>query len=361
MISRKLKLKAADAATSALRMFGPEAAHKAALLSLRLAYPAGEPPAARPRLAIRLLGLEFPHPVGIAAGFDKNAVACDPLLRLGAGFVEVGAVTPKPQAGNPTPRLFRLVEDRAVINRMGFNNDGLSAISTRLRARAECPGIVGANLGANKDSEDRMADYVLGLRRLWGAVSFFTINVSSPNTEKLRDLQGGAALTELLTRVIAERDEMAEATESWAPVLVKLAPDLDAAAVEEAVAAMIASGVDGAIISNTTVARPDTLRSVHAAEKGGLSGAPLFEASTQILRAVAQATEGRLPLIGVGGVGDPAQAYAKIRAGASLVQLYSALVYEGPGLIMRIADGLEELLDRDGFASLADAVGADLR
>ncbi len=363
MNSRKLKMRVADAATPLLRLLEPEAAHRAALGALNVAFAAGAPPAPRPRLQQRVFGLDFPHPIGVAAGFDKNAVAPDALLRAGAGFVEVGAVTPRPQAGNPKPRLFRLAEDRAVINRMGFNNDGLDAVAARLRARraqGAVQGVVGVNLGANKDAEDRMADYVAGLRGLWGLADFFTVNVSSPNTERLRDLQGGAALRELLGRVVAERDALAAETAGWAPALVKIAPDLDARALEEVAEAALASGVDGAIVSNTTVARPETLRSPAAKEKGGLSGLPLFGPSTEILKRFARATDRRLPLIGVGGVSNAAEAYAKIRAGARLAQLYTALAYEGLGLIERILDGLEALLDRDGFETVSDAVGVDL-
>ena len=358
-------MKASDAAAAALRALHPELAHLAALRGLRLAYGAGDPPPARPRLASRFLGLEVPHPIGVAAGFDKNAVAPDALLRLGAGFVEVGAVTPRPQLGNPRPRLFRLREDRAVINRMGFNNEGLDVVAARLRRRVERAtavqnGVVGVNLGANKDSADRIGDYVLGVRALWGLASFFTVNVSSPNTERLRELQGRAALRELLTRVIAERDERAAGDGGWAPVLVKIAPDLTEKEIAEVAEATLASGVDGAIVSNTTIARPSTLKSRLASEKGGLSGAPLFDASTEALRRFARATDRRTPLIGVGGVGDAEQAYAKILAGASLVQLYSALVFEGPSLIGLIADELEALLERDGFSSVAEAVGRDV-
>lgn len=364
MTSRKLKMTLADAATPLFRLADPERAHAAALLALRRAFAVGAPPAPRPMLAARVFGLDFPHPIGVAAGFDKNAVAPDALLRAGAGFVEIGAVTPRPQAGNPKPRLFRLREDRAVINRMGFNNDGLEATAARLRARRDAGdaalGVVGANLGANKDAEDRMADFVAGLRGLWGLVDFFTVNVSSPNTERLRELQGGAALSALLGRVVAARDALAAETSRWAPVLVKIAPDLEAPALEAVAEAALGSGVDGAIVSNTTVSRPSSLKSAHASETGGLSGAPLFDMSTRALAAFARATDRRLPLIGVGGVSNADEAYAKIRAGACLVQLYSALTYAGLGLVDRIADGLETLLAKDGLADVSDAIGADL-
>lgn len=364
MISQKLKMFLADAATPALRMLPPERAHAAALRALRIAYGAGAPPAPRPMLAQRVFGLDFPHPIGVAAGFDKNAVAPDALLRAGAGFVEVGAATPRPQVGNPRPRLFRLSEDRAVVNRMGFNNEGLAAIKARLAARRApgraAAGVVGVNLGANKDAADRMADYVTGLAGLWGLADFFTVNVSSPNTERLRDLQGADALHDLLSRVVSERDRLAGDTASWTPILVKIAPDLSEGEIEAVAEATLRSGVDGAIVSNTTIARPATLKSPHAHEKGGLSGAPLFGPSTEALKRFARATDRRLPLIGCGGISNAAEAYAKLRAGARLVQLYSALVYDGLGLIARIADELETLLAKDGLSNVSDAVGVDL-
>lgn len=343
----------------ALRTLDPEAAHGWALRALA----AGLGPRARgapdPMLAVELWGRRIANPVGVAAGFDKNAVAPDAILAMGAGFVEIGAVTPRPQQGNPRPRLFRLTQDRAVINRMGFNNQGAEAIARRLRARGGRPGLVGANIGANKDSADRIADYVAALGALWGLCGFYTVNVSSPNTEKLRDLQGRAALVALLGRVLAERDRLIAAQGGGAPVLLKIAPDLTEPEIADVAAAALETGVDGIIATNTTIARPEGLRSPHRGEAGGLSGAPLFERSTQALRQLRRATEGRLPLIGVGGVDSARTAYAKIRAGASLVQLYSAMVFQGPGLPARIAAELPALLRADGFETLSQAVGAD--
>jgi dihydroorotate dehydrogenase len=292
--------------------------------------------------------------VGIAAGFDKDAQVPDALLRLGFGFAEIGTVTPRPQPGNPKPRLFRLDEDDAVVNRLGFNSRGLEATLARLRARRRV-GIVGVNLGKNRDSADAAADYLDGVRRVGGLADYFVINVSSPNTPGLRELQRREVLEDLLRRLVAARDAAAPGT----PLLVKIAPDL---AVEERadIAALAApSGVDGIVIANTTVARPSGLRSSAASEAGGLSGRPLFAPSTALLSEIYRLTEGNIPLIGVGGIASAEDAYAKIRAGASLVQLYTALVFEGPALLGRIKRGIAELLRRDGFAAIAEAVGAD--
>jgi len=339
-------------ATRALRSLDPEAAHGWAIRGLSWGLgPRGE--ADDPILAGSLAGVPLPNVVGLAPGFDKDARVFGPMLRAGFGFVECGTVTPRPQAGNPRPRLFRLSEDRAVINRMGFNNQGLGAFADRLARRG--PGVVGANIGANKDAEDRIADYVAGLRRLWGLASYFTINVSSPNTPGLRALQTRGALDELLGRLAEARDQLPAA--GGAPIFLKVAPDLDATEIETIAELTAAHGLSGLIVSNTTVTRP-SLRSRHAGESGGLSGAPLFELSTRVLRAFAAAAAGRLTLIGVGGIGSGADAYAKIRAGASAVQLYSALVFEGPGLAARIKRDLAERLRADGFRSVAEAVGA---
>ena len=339
-------------ATRALRSLDPEAAHGWAIRGLSWGLgPRGE--ADDPILAGSLAGVPLPNVVGLAPGFDKDARVFGPMLRAGFGFVECGTVTPRPQAGNPRPRLFRLSEDRAVINRMGFNNQGLGAFADRLARRG--PGVVGANIGANKDAEDRIADYVAGLRRLWGLASYFTINVSSPNTPGLRALQTPGALDELLGRLAEARDQLPAA--GGAPIFLKVAPDLDATEIETIAELTAAHGLSGLIVSNTTVTRP-SLRSRHAGESGGLSGAPLFELSTRVLRAFAAAAAGRLTLIGVGGIGSGADAYAKIRAGASAVQLYSALVFEGPGLAARIKRDLAERLRADGFRSVAEAVGA---
>ena len=324
----------------------PETAHSLTIAALRtglLPAVAADDPLLRTRLA----GLDLPNPIGLAAGFDKNAAVPDAMLGLGFGFVEVGTVTPLAQVGNPRPRIFRLAEQRAVINRLGFNNAGLEAAMVRLRARARRPGIVGVNLGANKDSVDRTADYVTGVRAAAATASYLTINISSPNTPGLRALQDRAALAALIERVVEARGSIA------VPVFVKVAPDLDPSEIDDIARAAIDGGIDGLIVSNTTLARTG----VDSAEAGGLSGAPLFEASTAILRAFRTATGGRLPLIGAGGVDSGAAAYAKLRAGASAVQLYTALVYEGPGLVARIKRELAVLLRRDGFASVAAAVG----
>jgi dihydroorotate dehydrogenase len=305
-------------------------------------------------------GLEFPNPIGLSAGFDKDAEAYAALLRLGFGFVEVGSITPQPQAGNPKPRVFRLPEDGAVINRLGFNSAGLAAAVTNLRPRrSERVGIVGINLGKNRDSADAAADYAAGTTALAPLADYLVINVSSPNTPGLRALQGSAALRELLARVQAAR--RAAVPDRPPPLLLKIAPDLAAAEARDVAEVALAGGIDGLIVGNTTIARPPDLRSRHAKESGGLSGRPLFALSTELLRQFDRLTEGRLPLIGVGGIASGADAYAKIRAGASLVQLYTALIYHGPGLVGRIKRDLAACLRADGFATVAAAVGADHR
>ncbi|MEM1299130.1 MAG: quinone-dependent dihydroorotate dehydrogenase [Pseudomonadota bacterium] len=335
-----------------LRRLDPEQAHGIALKFLKAGLAGGAGPVSSPLLATTVAGLELPNPVGVAAGFDKNAEAVAATLRTGFGFCEIGAVTPRPQAGNPKPRLFRLTEDRAAINRFGFNNEGAEVVSARFAA-ARPKGVVGINLGANKDSEDKAADYVTVLRAFHAHVDFATVNVSSPNTEKLRDLQGRAALDALLGRVLEARDELGPL-----PVFLKIAPDLDAGEIDDVAEVCLARGITGIIASNTTISR-EFVRSPHGSEAGGLSGAPLFERSTEVLRALYRKTEGQLPLIGVGGISTPEQAYAKIRAGASAVQLYTAMVYEGVSLGGRIARGLDDLLARDGLANVVDAVGLD--
>lgn len=338
-----------------------EAAHGVAIGLLKRGLAPRARTAADPILACELWGRRLASPLGLAAGFDKNAEVVAPLLGLGFGFVEVGSVTPRPQDGNPRPRLFRLAEDRAVINRMGFNNRGLEAAAAELAAfrakRAASAGLVGVNLGKNKDSQDAAADYVAGARRLAGFADYLVVNVSSPNTPGLRALQGRDELTGLLAAV---REALAEAP-APPPLLLKIAPDLTEADRRDIAAVALASGLDGLIVSNTTIARPPGLASRWKGEAGGLSGRPLFAPSTQLLGEMYRLTEGRLPLIGVGGVDSGATAYAKIRAGASLVQFYSALVYEGPALVERIARELAALLRRDGFGSLGEAVGADWR
>lgn len=342
-------------AAAAFAALDAERAHGLALWGLEQGLVPGRASPDDPALALELWGRRFANPLGLAAGFDKDARAPAAALRLGFGFVEVGSITPRPQPGNPKPRLFRLAEDRAVINRMGFNNAGHAAAVARLRALKARPGPIGVNLGANKDSADPAGDYAAGVRAFAGLADFFVVNVSSPNTPGLRELQRVEHLNGLLAGVLAARDAAAAGT----PVLVKLAPDLDDAALAEIAAAARAAPVDGAVLTNTTVARPQGLRSPRAAEAGGLSGRPLFTLSTERLRAFRRLVGPGLPLVGVGGVDSGAAAYAKIRAGASLVELYSALVFEGPGLVGRIKRELADLLRRDGFASVAEAVGAD--
>ncbi|MDB5477210.1 MAG: pyrD [Phenylobacterium sp.] len=339
-------------ATRALMGLDPEDAHGLAIAGLKAGLgPVGG--ADDPVLAGSLAGIALPNVVGLAPGFDKNAEVFAPMLRAGFGFVECGTVTPKPQAGNPRPRLFRLTEDRAVINRMGFNNHGLETFASRLSRRG--PGVVGANIGANKDAADRIGDYVTGLQRLWGLASYFTINISSPNTPGLRALQTKAALEELLGRLAQAADALPQAAR--VPMFLKVAPDLEDGEVETITETVAAHGLAGIMVSNTTVSRPD-LVSRHANEAGGLSGAPLTGLSMRVLSAFAAAAAGRLALVGVGGIGSGADAYAKIRAGASAVQLYSALVFEGPGLVTKIKRDLAARLRADGFASVAHAMGA---
>ena len=341
-----------DAGARAMRLLAPETAHEATLraLELGLGPHAG---ADDPILRTTIAGLALSNPVGVAAGFDKDARAPDALLAAGFGFAECGSITPRPQAGNPKPRLFRLTEDHAVINRMGFNNQGHAAAQARLARRTGRPDAVGVNLGANKDSMDRIADYVAGLEAFHGLAAYFAINVSSPNTPGLRDLQSEAALRELLAAVREARARLGEA----APVFLKIAPDIADDDAPRIVEAARNGGVDGLIVSNTTIARPASLRSAHAKESGGLSGAPLRERAAHVLRLARQASGPDFTLIGVGGIASADDAYARIRAGANAVQLYTALIYEGPGLVRRIKHGLAQRLRADGFASVADAVG----
>lgn len=318
---------------AALHRLDPETAHDLALAALARGLVPLPRPRPRPSLVTAFAGLTLPNPLGLAAGFDKNARAIAPLLRAGFGFIEVGAVTPRPQPGNPRPRLFRLAQDRAIINRFGFNNDGAEAVAERLAARPE-DGIVGINLGANKDSADRSADFAAVLSRCGAHVDFATVNVSSPNTENLRDLQGRDALAAVLDRT----QEANQALARPVPLLVKIAPDLDEAALDDIATVAEAAGMAGIIATNTTLSRP-ALLSPQAEEAGGLSGAPLFELSTRILRQLHQRTD--LPLIGAGGIATVAQAREKLAAGATALQLYSALIYRGLGLVEEILDGLE--------------------
>lgn len=332
----------------------PERAHRLTVAALK-AVPARAAPAPGP-LATRVAGLDFPNPVGLAAGFDKNGEVPDALLGLGFGFTEIGSVTPLPQAGNPRPRLFRLVEDRAVINRMGFNNEGGAAVARRLQARRERPGIVGVNIGANKDSPDRISDYAQLTRLMAPLADYLAVNISSPNTPGLRALQDEGALTGLLDAVIAARRDTC--AEPALPIFLKVAPDLEPADVDAIARIALDRDLAALIVSNTTIARP-ALRSRHGAETGGLSGAPLRDMALQRLRDFRSATGGAIPLVGVGGIASAADAWTRIRAGASLVQLYSALVYQGPGLAKNIVRDMEHLMRRDGFATIAEAVGSE--
>jgi len=321
-----------------LHALDAEQAHRLTIQALKHAPPLGRGPITSPKLKRTVFGLDFPNPVGLAPGFDKNAEVPDAMLAQGFGFVEIGTVTPLPQSGNARPRLFRLTEDGGVINRMGFNNEGHAAVLQRLIARRGRGGIVGVNIGANKDSTDRVGDYVKGLEVFSEVASYLTINISSPNTPGLRNLQGKDDLTRLLERLHAAR-------KNRVPMLLKIAPDLAADDLQDVAEVCAGSAVDGVIISNTTISRP-TLRSVHATETGGLSGRPLFELSTRCLKTFHAMSGGKIPLVGVGGISDAATALEKIRAGASLVQLYSALVYQGPGLINRICAGLDEAFSK---------------
>jgi dihydroorotate dehydrogenase len=341
-----------------LRWFDPEDAHRLAIQGLRLLPPV-RPRPDDPKLAVRAFGLNFPNPIGMAAGFDKSAEVPDALLRLGFGFVEIGSVTPKPQAGNPRPRLFRLERDEAVINRMGFNNDGAEAVLRRLAGRAHLTGIVGVNVGANKDTSDRVADYVKLIETFAPVASYFTVNVSSPNTPGLRNLQQAAALDDLLAKVIDARERV-QKNAGDSPVLLKVAPDLSLTELDDVVHIARSRRVDGMIVGNTTLARPSTLREANRAkEQGGLSGRPLFRLSTRMVAETYVRAEGAFPLIGVGGIDTGGAALTKIRAGASLIQLYSSLIYKGLGLVDDIKNDLASTLLRTGRDSLSEIVGAD--
>jgi dihydroorotate dehydrogenase len=341
-----------------LRWFDPEDAHRLAIQGLRL-LPPMRPRPDDAKLAVRAFGLNFPNPIGMAAGFDKSAEAPDALLRLGFGFVEIGTVTPKPQIGNPRPRLFRLERDEAVVNRMGFNNDGAEAVLRRLAGRAHLGGIVGVNVGANKDSADRVADYVKLIETFAPVASYFTVNVSSPNTPGLRNLQQAAALDDLLAKVIDARERVRQ-NAGDSPVLLKIAPDLSLTELDDVVHIARSRRVDGMIVANTTVARPSTLREQsRAKEQGGLSGRPLFRLSTRMVAEAYVRAEGAFPLVGAGGIDSGGAALTKIRAGASLIQLYSSLIYKGLGLVDDIKNDLASTLLRTGRDSLSEIVGAD--
>ena len=327
-----------------------ERAHKLTIEALKLSPRSGPPRAGK--LSVEVAGLHFPNPLGMAAGFDKDGEVPDAVLGLGFGFTEIGSLTPRPQAGNPKPRLFRLRQDRGVINRMGFNNGGLPAALPRLEKRRTRPGIVGINIGANKDSEDRIADYATMAEAVAPFASYLAINVSSPNTPGLRALQDPIALGALIDRV---KDS---AGKDAPPIFLKVAPDLQPADIDDLARLAIAKELGALIVSNTTIERPP-LQSRHAGEAGGLSGAPLGAMALQRVRDFHKATGGAVPLVGVGGIASAEDAWDRIRAGASLVQLYSAMVYEGPGLAAKIVKGLERLMRRDGFSSIAEAVGTE--
>jgi dihydroorotate dehydrogenase len=341
-----------------LRWFDPEDAHRLAVQGLKLLPPV-RPRPDDAKLVVRAFGLNFPNPIGMAAGFDKNAEVPDALLRLGFGFVEIGTVTPQPQSGNPRPRIFRLERDRAVINRLGFNNDGAVTVLRRLAARAHLGGLVGVNVGANKDSPDRTADYVKLIETFAPVASYFTVNVSSPNTPGLRNLQQAAALDNLLAKVIDARERVRR-NAGETPVLLKIAPDLSLAELDDVVHVARSRRVDGMIVANTTLARPASLRERgRAGEQGGLSGKPLFRLSTRMVAETYVRAEGAFPLIGAGGIDSGGAALTKIRAGASLIQLYSALIYKGLGLVEDIKTDLASTLLRTGRDQLSEIVGAD--
>ena len=340
-------------ALAVMHRLDPETAHGLSIKALKSGLTPCPGPVTSPRLKTEIAGLSLPNPVGLAAGFDKNAEALSALTQAGFGFIEVGAATPRPQPGNPKPRLFRLSEDRAAINRFGFNNEGMEAIGARLAQRPK-DGVIGLNLGANKDSDDRAQDFARVLSHCGAHLDFATVNVSSPNTEKLRDLQGKAALSALLAGVMEAR----EGLDRPIPVFLKIAPDLDEAGLDDIADVARESGIDAVIATNTTLAR-DGLKSAQRDEMGGLSGAPLFEKSTRVLAQLSSRLDGAVPIIGVGGISSAEDAYAKIRAGASAVQFYTALVYGGLSLAAEIANGLDALLARDGHDSVAQAVGTD--
>ncbi len=344
-----------DAASSVLRALPAERGHRIAVQMLRATGPL-IPRLSRddPRLEVDALGLIFPNPIGLAAGFDKDAEVPSRMLKLGFGFAECGTLTPRAQLGNPKPRIFRLVEDEAVINRLGFNNQGMMRAARRLKHRRGKRGIVGVNIGANKDSADMIADYMAAFLCLAPHASYMAVNISSPNTPGLRGLQDRDHLENLLSGLLDIRGKL----RSSAPILLKIAPDLDDASLDDIAAVSMHAGIEGLIVSNTTIARPE-LKSALKGEKGGLSGAPLFGPSTAMLKKMRVRTEGKLTLVGVGGVRSGADAYAKIRAGASLVQLYTALTYHGPGLVTRIKRELLQLLERDGFSNVTQAIGVD--
>ncbi len=342
-----------DLGRRGLFLFDPETAHGMSIAALK----SGLVPTCRlkadPRLRQTVAGLDFANPIGMAAGFDKNAEVPEALLRLGFGFTEIGTVTPKAQAGNPRPRIFRLIEDEGVINRLGFNNEGHEAALRRLQA-VRSGGIIGVNIGANKDSADRIADYVAGIRRFYSVARYFTANISSPNTPGLRDLQGRESLAVLLSTVLAARDEEAAKAGKRIPVFLKIAPDLTEEGMDDIAAEALSHALDGLIVSNTTLSRDGLKDQRQAKEAGGLSGKPVFEKSTAVLAKMRRRVGNALPIIGVGGVSSAETALEKIKAGADLVQLYSCMVYEGPGLAGQVVSGLSKLIDRERVGSIRD-------
>jgi dihydroorotate dehydrogenase len=342
----------------AVFLLPPEVAHRAAIRALQTGVVATDH-FTHPSLATEIAGLALPNPVGLAAGFDKNAEAFEGALKAGFGFVEVGTVTPKAQSGNPQPRMFRLVEHEAVINRLGFNNEGVEIATKRLRMRGK--GVVGGNIGKNKESTDAVADYISAMRVIYPFVDYITANISSPNTPGLRDLQAGNELSTLVKSLHSLREALIAGGAPRKPIFIKIAPDNDEAALAAIAQVALTCKVDGLIVSNTTIDRDDVMTSRHAAEAGGLSGKPLFAKSTHALHRMYALTQGTIPLIGVGGISSAHDAYQKILAGASAVQLYTALVYQGLGLVATIKRGLVELLARDGFATIKDAVGKGIQ
>lgn len=334
----------------------PEKAHNLSLAALKSGFMPYRDAAVDPILESEVFGLKFSNPVGLSAGYDKNGAVLDALLGLGFGFVEAGSVTPKAQTGNPKPRIFRLTEDQAVINRLGFNNKGLEVASKNFKAPRRA-GIVGANLGANKDSQDRVSDYVIGLKTLAPTADYVTVNISSPNTPGLRALQGKGELEELLGRLMQARAELPTETDQKKPLLLKIAPDLTAEDKQDIAEVALAMKLDGLIATNTTISRPDTLSSAQKEEVGGLSGRPLKALSLQLVKDMYQLTQGAVPIVGVGGISSAEDAYDRIKAGASLVQIYSAMVYHGPYLAHQIASELVQLLKSDGHKTMSDAIG----
>ena len=348
-----------SAARPLLFMLDPERAHALSIAALKSGAALCASQEATPRLARSIAGLQFPNPIGMAAGYDKNAEVPDALLRLGFGFVECGTVTPRAQEGNAKPRLFRLVEQRAVINRLGFNNEGHAAALRRLSTRAG-GGIVGVNIGANRDSPDRITDYEAGVRVFAPVASYLTVNISSPNTSGLRDLQAHGSLDELLARSLKARDESASTIGRSVPIFLKISPDLSETELADIAQVVLQTQLDGLIISNTTIARTGLVGS-YAQEEGGLSGTPLFERSTTVLAKMRRLVGPTLPLIGVGGVNSVDTALEKMRAGADLIQLYTGMIYEGPGLAARIVRGMDAYAKRHGLKSISEIRDSHLK